>query len=79
MLNTPPLNIISSFRVSMVLSLALKLAFASSLSSFCENSLDASMRVSLVYIPTTAKASVVVVVIKRQGSYINTTIFNFSV
>jgi hypothetical protein len=79
MLNTPLLNIISSFRVSMVLGLTLKLAFISSLSSFYENSLDVNIRVSSVYIPTIAKALIVIVVIKRQGSYIDITIFNFLV
>jgi len=63
----------------MVLGLALKLAFISSLSSFYENSLDVNIRVSSVYIPTIAKALIVIVVIKRQGSYIDITIFNFLV
>jgi hypothetical protein len=67
MLRTPPLNMIGSSDVRVVFGLARRFAYVSSLSFFCENSSEASIRVLLVYIPTIPKASLVVV-IRRHGS-----------
>jgi len=58
---------IGSSDVRVVFGLARRFAYVSLLSSFCENSSEASMRVSSVYIPTIPKASLVVV-IKRYRS-----------
>jgi hypothetical protein len=67
MLRTPPLNIIGSSRVNTLLGLALRLAFASSLSSFYKNSYDASIRISSVYMPTIPKVSLIVVISRHRS------------
>jgi hypothetical protein len=67
MLRTPLLNMIGSSDVRVVFGLARRFAYVSSLSSFYENSSEASMRVSSVYMPTIPKASLVVI-IKRYRS-----------
>jgi hypothetical protein len=67
MLRTPLLKIISSSDVRVVFGLARRFAYISSLSFFYENSLEASIRVLLVCMPTIPKASLVIV-IRRHGS-----------
>jgi hypothetical protein len=52
--------------VRVVFGLAYRFACVSSLFSFYKNSSEASIRVSLVYMPTILKASLVVV-IRRHG------------
>jgi hypothetical protein len=61
---------------SLFLSLALKLAFYSLLSSWAVNSSDPRNRVSSVCILTTLKGSLVI--INRQGSYVDVTMDSFS-
>jgi hypothetical protein len=66
MLRTSLLNIISSSDVRVVFGLARRFAYISSLSFFCENSSEASIRVSLVYMPTIPKAFLVVVIRRHR-------------
>jgi hypothetical protein len=72
-----PLKINKVSRESNFLGLALNLAFVSLLSLIVLNSSDPRIRVLSVYIPTMLNA-LFVIVIKRQGSYINMAITSFS-
>jgi hypothetical protein len=74
--NTHPLKIKLEVGDSLFLGLALKLAFYSSLSSRVINSSDPRNRVLSICMPTIPK--VWLVVINRQGSYVDVTMDSFS-